>query len=172
MNRGMTLLEVLIAITILSIVVLGLGSSFFALSDYRELTTDRIAASNALRSQAEMITAYKDLNGFDNLVTYLNSGSADLNFTVEELSDSAGQVNVYLNENQVPTEFGADPVTFTNANGETFGRLDLDSDDVDTEDLSGSGNVNMAPVEIVLTWNDSRGSPLRERFFVMIADID
>jgi prepilin-type N-terminal cleavage/methylation domain-containing protein len=179
-SRGMSLVEVMISTMILAILTVGITAAFFSTRSLRQLTSDRVRVSAALQDKAEEILALRkqaapNQNGLDYLISQCNSVQSLQTFTLPGGVDGNGAVTIYLNESQVPTELGASPVTFTNADGETFGRLDLDGDGLDTGNHSvPSGGVYGAallPVEVNATFNFDN-APVKVRRFLLIARTD
>ncbi|MHC4872350.1 MAG: prepilin-type N-terminal cleavage/methylation domain-containing protein [Planctomycetota bacterium] len=188
-NKAMTLVEVIIAMTVMALLILGIGSAFVSSSALRKVTEEQIAASNIAESQIEQMrarmkrtTTVGDTNftNLDSLIAFY-SQQANQTFDVTNLPNAAGTLNIYLDESQVPVEVDATATTMTNADGESFGPLDLDGDDgaeagFQTENHSAAAGstygANMVPVEIKITWRTAGGAQTAIRKFNIIARTD
>jgi prepilin-type N-terminal cleavage/methylation domain-containing protein len=173
MTRGMTLVEVIFALTILAIVTLGISSAFIGTSAMRQATENQVHAYNAARGMMEEIRAAQKTGtqGLDNIIaTY--SATGNQTFTVDRIGGT-GTIILYLQEDTVPVEVGADPVTLVNSAGERFGEYDLngDNDESDTFTTATSDQVRVLPVEVRVDWNETNG-PRSVRRFLMVARLD
>lgn len=188
-QAGLTLIEVMIALSILAIVAMGLASSFLSARAWAELSEDRMTASNAIRAEIERLMALSrrdadgdgDDDGIDALIADVLADGTFPNLPAGQVNplaimDGNGTVMVYLDESQVPVELGGSPATFTDANGNVFGPLDLNGDGDTADDLSAGtaweGVVDFAAVEVRVDWPASADRILSMRRFVKLARVD
>lgn len=189
MNKGMSLIEVMIALSILAFLVLGIGTAFVSSAALRKNTEEQITAANVAETQMEQIRSRMKRTTAVGSTTYTNldsiiafySQSANQTFTNDNLPNCTGTITLYLNEAQVPVELDATSTTFTNADGESFGPLELDGDasgdaGYESEDHSspsgGKYSANMLPVEVSLTWQSKGGAQVTMRKFGLIGRTD
>lgn len=167
MNKGMTLLEILIAVAVLAIALIGLCSTYLGTSTVSEATEEEVLAANAIREKLADIRAEaaEDFNLMitnyttnDNLIKFNVGRAHGLTLKPIEGQTSVGRVILYLNESQVPAQFGG------NGAG-----LDLNKDGAITNaDLSGSpSSIVLVPVEVRADWKSKRGNVSMRRFLLL-----
>jgi type II secretory pathway pseudopilin PulG len=188
MKSSMTLIEIIMAMMVMTIIIMGIASAYLASSSLNERTSMRIAAANSIRAEMEDILSRRKnvissggstFSDIDALIKYYQTGT-NTSFTVSELDQGTGQIIMYLNESQVPAECDTNGVTYTDADGNQFGPLEMDGDvagdaGYQTENHSSSSNgkyaTNMVPIEIRLTWMDGK-DPMEMRRFMVVARFD
>jgi len=173
-RQGLSLIELMIAMSIIAIVVMALVSTQLRISALNTLTADEMAASNASRDKIAVIWEELSKNGFNETCKWCETAD-NQTFDVKGLSPyfpdtSVGQVIPYFNETRIPLELGAAFTTYTNSDGYEFGSLDLDGNDSAVTDhaspTNGDYSNQILPVEIRIRWNN-RGNPVVFRKFMM-----
>ncbi len=183
MQRGLTLVEVVISVAILAIVAMGLTSAYVTAQAWSDLTEERVAASNAIRTQLEAIYAsQKGANGLDSLLaTYATpadggtQGEENRTYDIDELNGTLSTA-IFLNESRVPAVLGGSPVTYTDSQGNEYGPMDLNGDG-DTDDdhgtpVNGVYGTSLAPVEITVRWNVTDSETMEMRRYALVARVD
>lgn len=170
-ERGMTLLEVMVAMAVLVVVTLGLSQAYFTMEAYRGLTSEKVRASNLLRTQLERVVESAENGTALGALVTTYSQTANADFTCDELASAAGTTVLHLNESQVPVELGGSPVTLTDADGYQYGPLDLNGDGDTGDNFTGTTDAQLVPVEVRIAWN-SNGTNMILRKFVLMSRLD
>lgn len=155
-RRGMSLVEIMVAMAILAIITVGLVISFFSTSHTNELTIQETQANNAAQQAIEdvigMTKRYGSyLNGYgvtwertpcraiflDAMLAHYLHRDANRFFTIEGLDampedPAPGEIIFYLNENRIPVELGGSRTDAVEGTGREqgmwFGKMDLNGD--------------------------------------------
>jgi prepilin-type N-terminal cleavage/methylation domain-containing protein len=188
-ERGLTMVELIIATAILAVLIMGLASSYLTAARLNSLTEEEARVLKAIESQREQVLATsrrtsgnpvtvggQNYTGVDAVIAWYGQ-TANQTFTVPEMSTTGltTAITLRLDETYVPVELGAGGTT-VNADGEQFGTLELDGDlsgdsGFRSEDLSGGFDAEIVPVEIRVRWTTPFGTVTRRRF-IMLARLE
>lgn len=190
---GLTLIEIMISMSILSIALLGISMSYAALSGLNQLTADEGEINNVSREAMARIWAKYKEHDTDNpynlssvdytyidamIAFYQQSGNSafSINGMLSSGSNTAnGDVLLYVNENKVPVELGGDigasnEYLHADSGVYKYGRLDLNSDGLyedKTVAVDGKYGVNMVPIEIRIALQTRNGEILFRRYMML-----
>ncbi len=179
------MVELIIATAILAVLIMGLASAYLTAAHLNTLTEEEARVLKAIESQREEVLSYsrrtsgnpvtisgQNYTGVDAVIAWYGQ-TANQTFAVPEMSTTGltTAITLRLNETYVPVELGATGTT-VNAAGESFGTLDLDGDlsgetGFESEDLSGTYNADLVPVEIRVQWTTPFGTVTRRRFVLL-----
>lgn len=169
-SPGFSLLEVMIAMSVLAVAVFGLMAAFSSIIRMREVTEQEVFAANAIMDRLAQVRADARAgsdDGFSQMIdNYLNN--TDYNtFAVEGIDrdgSASGVIVLHLTENAVPAAFGLPD----DGDG-----LNLDDDDtISSADLADSGSyddIRLVPVEARVSWTRAGGVPMEVRRFILVA---
>lgn len=184
-TSAFSLIELIIAVAILSIVSAGVMTTFTTCKTANDVSIERAEVLSALRGKAEemqgaMSLDYTDpddgetYSGIDGVIRRYSKSSES--FDIGDLvpvgsATTVGTIHFYLDETQVPIELGGDLATaVTNADGVSVGPRSLDSDATNTDDYSvpasGRYGCTVAPVELRATWQSSSGTIVERKFIL------
>jgi prepilin-type N-terminal cleavage/methylation domain-containing protein len=147
-DLGLTLIEILIAMAVVVVALLGATSALYFSDATRESTREKVLAQNAARRVIEQM---RDADFTTLLANYSTGGTPGDTFTVERLNPIAG----------VPVGQIAFPVV-----GGILREDIVDADWSMPRDLSGdglvdaaahNGNYRLLPVRITIRWRSIRG---------------
>ncbi len=168
-ERGLSLVELMLALAILAICAVALGSAYISMTDLSDLTEQEILATNATRAKMAEIQANVDVPYTDSLgdeYTNVNgvfsrySDTAFSQFSVDGLdapsgNPSVGTVILHMDETNVPVQLGGPS-------------LDLDGDGTATKtSFQASDTIALVPIEVQTTWQTRRGPITRSRFLLL-----
>lgn len=146
-RRGVTLIELLIAMSVVVVALLGTTSALYFSDANREATREKVLAQNAARKVIEQM---RDAN-FSTLLASYTTGSPGSTFTVERLNAISG----------VPVGQIAFPMQGSNLRESV-----IDADWGMPRDLNGDGLIDnnphnadykLLPVRITVRWRSVRG---------------
>ncbi|MHC4871965.1 MAG: type IV pilus modification PilV family protein [Planctomycetota bacterium] len=184
-TSAFSLIELIIAVAILSIVSAGIMTAFTACKTTNDASIERSEVLAALRGKAEELQGAMSLDyvdpddgetysGIDGVIRRYSKDSE--NFDIGDLNAvpgaaSVGTIHFYLDETQVPVELGGDSATsVVNADGISVGPRSLDSDATNTDDHSvpdsGIYGCTIAPVELRAAWQSSNGIIVERKYIL------
>ncbi len=146
MQSGFSLIEVLVATTLLLVMALGIGTCFLSGFDAQATNSVDLRVLNGFRNQIELMrgTTFEDV-----IVDYQKQ-----EFTVDSVG-ATGSIELIVDE------------TRNDADAAAFGLpRDLDGDGV-AETVDISSKFLLLPVKLTLSWNDRGASFTRSRYFFL-----
>lgn len=146
-EAGMTLLELSIALAILSVVIIASGSSVVTSIRDRRASSDRYAAINAARDLVSEIQSIANVD--TDLGSKVGIGAIYGRFngykqTLPNLSNGVITVQCYGDEDSVPTELG----------GPQDLNFDSDAQD-DLTSVAASGDLKLVPIVVTVTYGET-----------------
>jgi prepilin-type N-terminal cleavage/methylation domain-containing protein len=165
-RRGFSLIEVMIAMVVLVLAILGLAEAMVYSTRLSQSARYQTLAMNAARQKIEEMRNCP--NGFRGIFNMYGAAGANSTFTVSGLpadppGAAAGQIVFNVNaanqlvESAVDSTFGALMGFTVDYNGDGVGDLDLDGDGaIDAADHA--GDYIVLPVLIRVTWRDAFGN--------------
>jgi prepilin-type N-terminal cleavage/methylation domain-containing protein len=169
-GAGFSLLEVMIAMSVLAVAAFGLMAAFSSVVRMREVTEQEIFAANAIRDRLAQVRAdarADSADGFSQMIeNYLDNPDYNT-FAVEGIDregSRSGVIELHLTENAIPAGFGLPD----GSDG-----LNLDDDDtISSADLADSGsfhNIRLVPVEARVSWTRPGGVAMEMKRFLLVA---
>lgn len=167
---GFSLVEVMIAMSVLAVAAFGLMAAFSSIVGMREVAEREIFAANAIRDRLAQVRADAragSADGFSQMIdNYLNNSDYNT-FAVEGIDregSRSGVIELHLTENAVPAAFGL---------ADDSGGLNLDDDDtISSVDLSNGDSfhgIRLVPVEARVSWTRAGGVQMEMRRFILVA---
>ena len=188
-TRGVTLLEIIVAVAIFAVAFTGTVSSFLTSSRLSTLTArEQVAYNAALQQKAGIIASqtevYIDIPDKNRVYSGINAtirkyqDPANTTFAVVGLplvqgDLKAGQIIEYLDERQVPVELGGDGTSpkAKTIGGLRYGPMDLngdgDTDDVLSVPSNGIYGAQAVPLEVRIRFQDTGTAIVRRQFMLL-----
>jgi prepilin-type N-terminal cleavage/methylation domain-containing protein len=197
-ERGLTFVELVVAMALLAILSTGLLSAFLSSTTLSEMTYEDVGIENAIRDkQAEILARSTQYDGIDGNVylgqyTYLDamiqyygetttgeSGQLASTWTISAKDSPTGEalegtILLYLHEAMIPGELGGSlsHELAEEVGGRWYGPMDLDGAPSEYIDLStptdGRYAANLVPIELFVEWDTPTGE-VSKRKSMMVA---
>ena len=175
LREGFTLLETMIAMSVLAIAVFGLLSAFNSVVRMREVQEQEVFAANAIREKLAEIRSDAragSVDGFSDMIENYLTLDSYYTFFVERIDHGtmkSGTVVLHLVENSVPAVFG---LPDTDGDGIGDDGLDLNGDGtIGSADL-GAGSydeIRLVPFEVRVPWRRAGGVQMVTKRHLLVA---
>lgn len=148
-RAGLTLIEITVALAVLSVMVLGLFSALSSSMAIEAATREHQAASEAAMREMDLQMSVPNIN----LVTALQANPKEFHVQVKTGKTDAAGALVVTNLPAAEVPINADDVATAADESAMAGRVEVNSDP------DGDGQVNLVEITVSVKWRTVKGGP-------------